>query len=253
MDGYTGLDSDRDAAEAGVRPKRPGGHRVRRPDYDEDDGYGRRGKRRWPIVSAALVLLVLLVGGGAYGFWWYNQKQYYVGAQDGFVAIFRGTDQNLAGISMSSLVQRTTLSVSQLTSADQASVAQTISQGSVTGAHQVIESLAAHASDCQQQWQALVAWQAKNVTYQRELVAARGTKTKVPAKDKPGVEPTPADPNCAPASAFKIPASALPTAQASAAPTTTPSRSPAATPTRTPTTKTSSSKASPTAAALAAA
>ena len=248
VNGSTGLDSGRDAAEAGARPKRPGGHRVRRTDYDEDDDYGRRGRRRWPIVSAALVLLVLLVGGGAYGFWWYNQKQYYVGQENGFVAIFRGTDQSMAGISLSSLVQRTTLSVSQLTTGDQAAVAQTISQGSVTGAQQVIDQLKTHASDCQQQWQALVGWQAKNVTYQRELVAARGTKTKVPAQDNPGMEPAAADPDCAQAAAFGIAASALPTAQASAAPTITPSTTPAATPTKTPTTKASSAKASPAAA-----
>jgi PPM family protein phosphatase len=248
VNGSTGLDSDRDTAEAGARPRRPNSHRARRPDYDEDDDYGRRGRRRWPIVSAALVLLVLLVGGGAYGFWWYNQKQYYVGEESGFVAIFRGTDQSLAGISMSSLVQRTNLSVSQLTAGDQASVTQTISQGSVAAAQQVIDELKTHASDCQQQWQALEAWQAKNVTYQRELVAARVTKTKVPAQDNPGAEPTAADPDCAPAAAFGIPASALPTAQASAAPTTTPSTTPSPTPTRTPTTKASSAKASPAAA-----
>ena len=229
VNGSTGLDSDRDAAEAGTRPRRPGGHRARRPDYDEDDDYGRRGRRRWPVVSAALVLLVLLVGGGAYGFWWYNQKQYYVGEQDGFVAIFRGTDQSMAGISMSSLVQRTNLSVSQLTSGDQASVAQTISQGSVNAAQQVIDELKTHANDCQQQWQALEAWQTKSATYHRELVAARGTKIKVPPQDNPGMEPTAADPDCAPAAAFGIPASALPTAQPStvpATPSTTPSKTP---------------------------
>ncbi len=228
VNGSTGLDSDRDA-EAGARPRRPGGHRARRPDYDEDDDYGRRGRRRWPIVSAALVLLVLLVGGGAYGFWWYNQKQYYVGEQNGAVAIFRGTDQSVAGISMSSLLQRTNLSVSQLTSGDQAAVAQTISQGSVNGAQQVIDQLQTHANDCQHQWQALVAWQAKSVTYQRELVAARGTKTKVPAQDNPGMEPAAADPDCAPAAAFAISASALPTAQPStvpAGPSTTPGKTP---------------------------
>jgi hypothetical protein len=130
---------------------------------------------------------------------------------------------------MSSLVQRTTLSVSQLTSGDQALVAQTISQGSVNGAQQVIDQLQTHANDCQQQWQALEAWQAKSVTYQRELVAARGTKTKVPAQDNPGIEPTAADPDCAPAAAFRIPASALPAAQPStvpAAPSTTPGKTP---------------------------
>jgi serine/threonine protein phosphatase PrpC len=234
VDAYTGLDSDRAAAEAGDRPRRPGGHRATRRDYDEDDDYGRRGKRRWPIVSAALVLLVLLVGGGGYGFWRYNQSQYYVGEQDGFVAIFRGTNQNLAGISMSSLIQRTTLSVSQLTSGDQASVSQTISQGSVNSAQLVVDQLKTHASDCQQQWAALEEWQKKNLTYQRELVAARGTKTKVPASDNPGVQPAPADLDCAPAAAFRIPASALPTTQASAAPSVTPSATPSKTATKTP-------------------
>jgi protein phosphatase len=174
---------------------------------------------------------VLLVGGGAYGFWWYNQKQYYVGEQNGFVAIFRGTNQSMAGVSMSSLVQRTTLSVSQLTAGDQASVAATISQGSVTNAQQVIDQLKTHATNCQQQWQALVTWQTKNATYQRELTAARGTKTKVPASDNPGMEPEAADSDCAPATAFGIPVSALPTASPStvpASPSTTPSKSPTA-------------------------
>ncbi len=233
-DEYAGLDGDRDAAEAGGRPRRPGGHRAGRRDYDEDDDYRRRGKRRWPIVSAALVLLVLLVGGAGYGFWRYNQSQYYVGEQDGFVAIFRGTNQSLAGISMSSLVQRTTLSVSQLTSGDQASVTQTISQGSVNNAELVVDQLKTHAADCQQQWSSLAEWQTKNATYQRELVAARGTKIKVPAQDNPGIEPTPADPDCAPAAAFGIPASALPTVQASATPSVTPSVTPSKSASRTP-------------------
>jgi PPM family protein phosphatase len=234
VDGYTGLDSDRDEAEAGDRPRRRGGHRARHAGYDEDDGYERHGRRRWPIVSAALVLLVLLVGGGGYGFWRYNQSQYYVGEENGFVAIFRGTNQNLAGISMSSLVQRTTLPVSQLTSSDQASVAQTISQGSVASAQQVIDQLKTHADDCQQQWQTLETWQAKNVTYQADLAAAARSKgkIKVAPQDNPGVQPAPADPDCAAASAFGIQASALPTAQASTAPAS-PSTTPSGTPTTT--------------------
>jgi PPM family protein phosphatase len=232
VDGYTGLDSDRDEAAAGDRPRRRGG---RHRGYDEDDDYERR-KRRWPIVSATFALLLLLVGGGGYGFWRYNQSQYYVGEENGFVAIFRGTNQNLAGISLSSLVQKTTLSVSQLTTGDQASVTQTISQGSVVSAQQVVNQLKTHANDCQLQWQALVIWQTKNAKYQTELAAAGKSdgKIKVPPQDNPGVEPSPADPDCAPAAAFGIPAPALPTAQPSAAPSVTPSRTPSRTPTARP-------------------
>jgi serine/threonine protein phosphatase PrpC len=241
VDGYTGLDSDRDEAAAGDRPRRRGGHRARHRGYDEDDDYARRGRRRWPIVSAALLLLVLLVAGGGYGFWRYNQTQYYVGEENGFVAIFRGTNQNLAGISMSSLVQRTPLHVSQLTTSDQTSVAQTISQGSVTGAQQVVDQLQTHANDCQLQWQALVIWQGKNVKYQVELAnAARSKgKIKVQPQDNPGVEPAPADPDCAPAAAFGIAPSALPTAPSSAAPSVTPSASPSKSPSARASTRTS--------------
>jgi serine/threonine protein kinase len=189
----------------------PGGHRATRRKYDEDDDDYPWRMRRWPVVTAALGLLALLVVGGGFGFWQYNQSQYYVGVDSGYIAVFRGTNQSLAGISMSSLVLRSTLLVSQLTTSDQASVTQTISQGSVTGAQQVIDQLKTHSSDCQQQWQALVAWQAKNVTFQRELVTDRRTKTKVPAQDNPGTEPPLADPDCAPAAAFGITPSELPT------------------------------------------
>jgi PPM family protein phosphatase len=204
-----------------------GDHGATHRDYDEDDDFPWR-KRRWPIVTAALALLAVLVLGGGYGFWRYNQGQYYVGEQNGFVAIFRGTNQSLAGISMSSLLQQTTLRVSQLTTSDQAAVTQTISQGSVTSAQQVINQLNSHAKDCQQQWQALATWQAKNVTYQADLASAARRKAKVAPQDNPGVEPSAADPDCAPAAAFGIPASALPTAQTGTAPA-----SPSVTPTRT--------------------
>ena len=202
--------------------RRPGRHRDWRRDYDDDE----RGKRRWPIVTAALALLVVLLAAGGFGFWRYNQSQYYVGEENGYVAIYRGTNQSVAGISMSSLVQRTTVPVSRLTSGDQASVAQTISQGSVSSAQQVVIQLSAHAQECQGQWESLAAWQAKNVRYQAALATAARTKAKVPPHDNPGAEPAPADPDCAPAAAFNIQASALPTAQASAAPSSTPSSTP---------------------------
>ncbi len=185
----------------------------------------RAARRRWPIVTASLVLLVLLVGGGGYGFWRYNQGQYYVGEQNGYVAIFRGTNQTLAGISLSSLVQRSTLQVSQLRSSDQSGLTQTISQDNVSDAQQLIDQLQGQVSQCRSQWEAVAAWPAANAKYQAEVSAASKShgKIKVPAGDNPGPQPNAPDAaNCASATALGI------TIPASQQPSTAPSLAPGA-------------------------
>jgi len=206
------------------------GHRASRHRYDDDDDYGHRGRRRWPIVTGALVLLVLLLGGGAYGAWWYNQQQYYVGVQDGYVAVFQGTNQSLAGMSLSKLLTTSTLKVSQLGLTDQNSLTQTISKSSVGDATTLIDGLQTQANVCHNQWTALAAWQAKSVSYNAAVAKDKASKAKpkptVPASEAPGPQPPAPDPdNCAPASAFGIPASALPAAGTSTttAPAPTPS------------------------------
>jgi serine/threonine protein phosphatase PrpC len=229
-----GADRDRPGDEVQGR----GRHRGQRHPEDEnedhdDDDYGQHGRRRWPIVSASLVLLVLLLGGGAYGAWWYNQSQYYVGAQDGHVAIFRGTNQSLAGINLSSLQSRSTLPVSQLGTTDQDTLAATISKSSLNDAKSLIDGLQAEVDQCRQQWTALAAWQAKNVKYQRLLAAASASKAKhkpkVPAADNPGLMPAaPGAADCAPPTEFGITASQLPSSTAATTPITTTTPSPAA-------------------------
>ena len=216
-------------------------------DVDVDaDGYAHRGRRRWPIVTGALVLLVVLLGAGAYGAWWYNQQQYYVGVHNGYVAIFRGTNQSVAGVSLSSLLTPSTLKVSQLGANDQSTISQTIAKGSVSDAKALITQLQSGVDQCHTQWTALAAWQAKVVKYNGELALAVHSKPKikVPASDKPG--PMPAVPDaagCAPAAAFGIPASALPAqaggtgATVSPSPSSSPSPRSSPSPTRSPSVK----------------
>ena len=243
-----GDEGDEDEYDEPGRGRR--GHRGSRHRYDDDDDdYGHRGRRRWPIVTGALVLLVLLLGGGAYGAWWYNQQQYYVGVQDGYVAVFQGTNQSLAGMSLSKLLTRSTLQVKQLGLNDQNTLSQTISKSSVTDAKNLIDGLQNQADLCHQQWTALAAWQAKTVSYNAAVARDKASKAKpkptVPASDAPGPQPATPDPDsCAPASAFGIPASALPGSQP-VAPATTPTVKPSVTPTPTATVR----KTSPTSAA----
>jgi serine/threonine protein phosphatase PrpC len=227
------------------------GHRGSRHQYDDDDDddYGHRGRRRWPIVTGALVLLVLLLGGGAYGAWWYNQQQYYVGVQNGYVAVFQGTNQSLAGMSLSKLLTRSTLQVSQLGLTDQNTLAQTISKGSVDDAETLIDGLQSQSNVCHQQWTALATWQAKTVSYNAAVARDRASKAKpkptVPAADAPGPQPATPDPDsCAPASAFGIQASALPGSQP-----VVPATTPTVTPSPSSTTKAAVKKTSPTSAA----
>jgi serine/threonine protein phosphatase PrpC len=234
--GYHGLDGH-EAGEAGAggTDTAAGGHRPGGRRYDDDDDYAqqREGRRRWPIVTTLLVLLALLIGGGLYGGWRYVQGQYYVGVQDGNVAIFRGINQSLAGISLSSLITRTGLPISQVVASNQAMIRQTIPASSLADARTLVGQIQSEVSNCDQKWQALVQWQAAETRYRAEVAAYRARHTRVPPKDNPGGQPpTPDAAGCAPASAFGIPASALPGGQPTPAPsaTATPTR-PAATPT----------------------
>jgi protein phosphatase len=228
--GFVGHDEDQDGPEDDDRGGRRGSHRGKHHRYDEDGDYAPQGKRRWPIVTASLALLVLLIGGGGYGFWQYNQSQYYVGVdQNGYVSIFRGTNQSLAGVSLSSLVQRSTLKASELRSTDQTTLSQTITQDSLNNAQLLIDQLQSQVNQCKQQWQAVAAWPAKNATYRSEVATAARSKgkVKVPANANPGPQPDAPDAaNCAPAAAFgmTIPASASAAPSTSPAPTTSSTR-----------------------------
>ena len=238
--GYHGPDGHQagDAGAGGTASAQAHLDGQRGYDDDEDDyAQHHEGRRRWPIVTTLLVLLVLLIGGGLYGGWRYVQGQYYIGVQDGNVAIFRGINQNLAGISLSSLITRTGLPISQVVASNQGMIRQTIPASSLADARTLVGQIQSEVDNCDQKWKALVQWQTAETRYRAELAAYRARKIRVPPKDNPGGQPpTPDAAGCAPASAFGIPATALPGGQP------TPAPSAAATPTRpaaTPTAKTS--------------
>jgi protein phosphatase len=81
-------------------------------DDAEDEFTGSR--RRWPVVTTILVVLVALVAGGFYIGYRATQGQYYLGADGGQVSIFRGINEKIAFISLSSVYRRTGVPLSHV-------------------------------------------------------------------------------------------------------------------------------------------
>jgi protein phosphatase len=98
----------------------------------------RRSRRRGLLVTA-LVALLVLVGGGVG--WAYVQSQYYVGADHGQVAVFRGVTGTLAGLSFSSVEERSDLRTDQLGDLDAARVRKGIVAKDKTDAQQIVQRL----------------------------------------------------------------------------------------------------------------
>jgi len=242
--GQNGVLTDETDAGTGRHSHRASRHRL---DDDDEEDYAphQEGRRRWPIVTTLLVVLVLLVGGGLYGGWRYIQGQFYIGVQDGNVAIFRGANQNVAGISLSSLAQRYDLPISQVVPSDQVMIRQTITASSLGNAQTLVGQISSAVTNCRQKWQSLVTWQAAEQNYQQALALYHAKKTKTAPKNNPGPQPaTPDAATCAPASAFGIPATALPGSPTTTSPaTTTTTGTPANTPTATPKASTSAKAA----------
>jgi serine/threonine protein phosphatase PrpC len=138
------------------------GHRAvsrpaprRRADPDDDDLAGAGpGRRRWPIVSSILVLLIVLVGGGGYVAWRITQSQYYVGTAAGQVVIFRGINENVAGLSLSSAYRHTGIPVSHV----QSSVLSLPTAAGTLGEAQHTVLNIRHSYDCKVALAAVTTW-----------------------------------------------------------------------------------------------
>ncbi|MET8544022.1 protein phosphatase 2C domain-containing protein [Kitasatospora sp. NPDC004799] len=117
-------------------------------EFDEQRPAKR--KRKGLTVSlAVLVTLGLLGGAGWFGYQW-TQDQYYVGTQDDHVAIYQGLNQNLAGLSLSSVHSSySKIQLKWLPEDQQAHVRKTISVGSMKDAQSTVNELDGWVQLCQ--------------------------------------------------------------------------------------------------------
>lgn len=128
----TAADESTPAARASAlsAPRAPVPEPAEPPASGLDDDPER--PRRRPI-RAAIVLVALfgILGAGLWAGWNYTQRQYYVGAtSDGQLAIFQGMPGEIAGVSLSTVHQRSDTTLDDLTSVAQDRVKRGIHAGS---------------------------------------------------------------------------------------------------------------------------
>ena len=183
------------------------------------------GRRRWPIVTAALGVLLAVVFGGGFIFWNSSQDQYYVAADsNGEVVIYRGINQHILGISLSSPYQATGIQLDQVPQDYQQAVTTAGSAGSQSQVSQTVMSIRTAVDACRAAYTAQQDWVTKDNeynAYQARVAAARklhptgGTPYLAPVPN-PGPRPLGAGQRpsgtgglCPPSGVFGIPASAL--------------------------------------------
>ncbi|ARF73732.1 protein phosphatase [Kitasatospora albolonga] len=117
--------------------------------YTDDELARPRGGRRWLKRSVFIVLALAVIGGGLYGGYRWTQTQFYVGAQNENVALFRGISQDLAWISLSKVEKdHPEIELKYLPPYQRKQVEATIAEGNITDARKKVDELAAQASAC---------------------------------------------------------------------------------------------------------
>jgi protein phosphatase len=114
-------------------------------DYFEEiieEDKRRRGRRRIAWLGALLVAVLALVGAGFLAYNW-TQTRYFVGADDDSVVIYRGVQQNLGPISLSTEMKDTFILLADLPSYQRAAVERTINARSLADAMAITERLRA--------------------------------------------------------------------------------------------------------------
>ncbi|QIM22354.1 serine/threonine-protein phosphatase [Phycicoccus sp. HDW14] len=123
-------------------------------DDEDDEGVtlaeeGPRTRRGTALrVLAALIVTLVVVAGGSYAAYAWSQRQYYLAEQDGIVTVFRGVDQDLGPISLSSTEYSTTIPVDDLPASYQESIRRGIDVGSRREADDRVADLRLQAAAC---------------------------------------------------------------------------------------------------------
>ncbi|WP_329615180.1 Stp1/IreP family PP2C-type Ser/Thr phosphatase [Streptomyces brevispora] len=114
-----------------------------------DDDFVKPGGRRWLKGSLYVVLALAVIGGGLYGGYRWTQTQFYVGAKNDNVALYRGISQDLAWVSLSKVENdHPEIELKYLPPYQRKQVEATIAEGSLADAREKITELSTQATAC---------------------------------------------------------------------------------------------------------
>ncbi|WP_328554509.1 MULTISPECIES: Stp1/IreP family PP2C-type Ser/Thr phosphatase [unclassified Streptomyces] len=163
-------------------------------DYSDEDFVKPRTGRRWLKRSFYIVLTLAVIGGGLYGGYRWTQTQYYVGANDEHVALYRGISQDLAWVSLSKVEKdHPEIELKYLPPYQQKQVKATITEGGLADAKSKIDELAVQASACHKEAQRRAAESENSTaTGSGKATGTTGTtKTSLTSKATSTPSPTP--------------------------------------------------------------
>jgi serine/threonine protein phosphatase PrpC len=144
---------------AAVRPARPGARTsggaaakaaALRPDDDppEDARVEQGSGPRWLLRTTVVALVIALVGGLGWGAYAWSQEQYYVAAQEGQVAIFRGLSQQIGPVDLSSPFEVQDLAIADLPVFTRTRIQDGVPADDLDNARLIVDQLRADAALC---------------------------------------------------------------------------------------------------------
>ncbi|MFF9346711.1 PP2C family protein-serine/threonine phosphatase [Streptomyces sp. NPDC014734] len=155
--------------------------------YTDEDFVKPGGGRKWLKRSLYTVLALAVIGGGAYGGYHWTQNQFYVGANNENVALFRGISQDLAWVSLSEVeTDHPEIELKYLPAYQRKQVEATIAEGDLAAAREKIDELAVQASACKKDAQRQSAAKAHSDEGQAGSTDSDSTES----PDKPGTSKT---------------------------------------------------------------
>ena len=111
---------------------------------DSPQGWSRRHWRGLSVLAGFVGIVAI----GVLGFMWWLGSQWFVGGYSGYVAVFQGIPQQIAGVPLSRVTTRTAVPVSALPYYDQTQLLGTIEAPTEAEALRIVSDLEAKAAAC---------------------------------------------------------------------------------------------------------